>query len=105
MLFVSAQKANLEAAEADLEALQQEREELGKLVDADRNAVRAVLQQRTYRDMIRAWGDRAIGLVFGITSGIVASYLFQFLQSEVEPQAQDILGAVGKLLVEVLPIP
>ena len=82
--FIDAQKSNLREAENRLNKLNEERDKLKPIVDADRKTIDALFSIQDERNRKNIWYERFIGAFFGILSSLIAALLFRLFTSRKE---------------------
>ena len=91
--FVQIQRSRLRESQDLLQRLQREHESIRPMVEAERNAVDAVLRLQEERNRQNVRSERWIGFAMGVISSIVASIFFtfasRFVQRAIRPHPNE----------------
>lgn len=74
--FVTQQQDQLKNSRATLQRLEDEKEKLAPVVEADREVVEAILRAQAERNQASVWTDRGVGFLSGIVGSLLASAIF-----------------------------
>ena len=77
--FIDVQKYNLRESEKRINELNQEREKLKPFVEADRKTIAAFFAVQEERNRSKVWGDRFVGVLFGVISSLMAAYIYRLI--------------------------
>lgn len=76
--FIHLQKSKLNESERIIKSLEEERNKLKPLVEADQKIINAMFAIQEERKRTSIWIDRGIGFLMGISSSLIASLIWGF---------------------------
>jgi chromosome segregation ATPase len=76
--FVKNQKERLKTSQVAIEQLQEERNKLKPVLEADRKIVEALFQIQAEKQQKNIWLDRAFGFFIGVASSLVGSLVWAY---------------------------
>ena len=77
--FIESQKTNLRESEARIMELNQEKEKLKPIIEADKKTIEALFLVQEERNRDKVWSERFIGAFFGILSSFIATLIFRLI--------------------------